>query len=279
MQIYTGYHHVAALTTMDEVLVWGNKRFDVFSEPGIKNQELSSPVPTRISLENVVDISYGHSYMAAITINGEIFTWGKNSLGHLGRRTKEYTNCYVPTRIQDLPNVTEIACGDNFAAALTKEGKLRILGDPSFFDWKNREFLDISLLNLKIVNSTHYPEILELENIADIAYGNKYLMVITKKGQIFSFGENPYKGLEGQKPYNQIPQPLSNSSLRQMQQLDSLRESKEIAQKVNNTIKKRNSSDYQQAAEQVYQEYAAQNSHHTVEQAGTKKMRLIHNLL
>lgn len=48
-------------------------------------------------MSNVVNVSLGNYYSAAITADGGLYTWGDNSYGRLGDGT--YTDRYTPTKV------------------------------------------------------------------------------------------------------------------------------------------------------------------------------------
>lgn len=57
----------------------------------------------------VVKISAGTSHTAALDIYGNVYTWGQNTYGQLGDGTS--TSKKVPTKLQNLQNVSQISCG------------------------------------------------------------------------------------------------------------------------------------------------------------------------
>ena len=71
-------------------------------------------VPTRIrTLSNVVHISAGSWHAAAVTSTGEVFTWGYNYYGQLGRAEGVATHNYnyVPTKVNGLSAIVGVEAG------------------------------------------------------------------------------------------------------------------------------------------------------------------------
>ena len=115
--------------TMDlssrHIFTWGNNEYghlglgDAFSN---KKEVLD---PTKVSIDNVTwtQIACGMSHTAALSINGEVFTWGDNDFGQLGHGQK-YRN--VPTKVESLSGeiIVKIACGHDHTAVVTERGKV-----------------------------------------------------------------------------------------------------------------------------------------------------------
>lgn len=80
--------------------------------------------PNLIDLKNVSDIVLGSSVYGAITEDGDLYMWGNNTNGQVGNGTLEDTQ--VPEKI--LENVADIRIGDNVCAAFTENGDLYMWG-------------------------------------------------------------------------------------------------------------------------------------------------------
>ena len=116
--------------TMDSagrhIFAWGSNedgelRFgDAFSD----RKEVSDP--TKVSIENVTwtQIACGRYHTVALSINGEVFTWGSNDYGQLGHGDQKDRN--VPTKVESLSGeiIVKIACGHDHTAVVTERGKV-----------------------------------------------------------------------------------------------------------------------------------------------------------
>lgn len=67
--------------------------------------------------------------MVAVTINGEVYAWGRNDNGQLGNSTKD--NSISPVRVEGIDNVVDIAVGLNHTLLLTNTGDIYAFGDGS----------------------------------------------------------------------------------------------------------------------------------------------------
>ena len=71
-----------------------------------------------------IQIDCGGWHTAALTKDGEVFTWGDNELGQLGHGdTDERT---IPTKVASLDGIfiIQISCGEWYTAALTDKGEI-----------------------------------------------------------------------------------------------------------------------------------------------------------
>ena len=69
-------------------------------------------------------IACGRDHTAALTKNGEVFTWGLNDCGQLGHGDDIPRT--VPTKVASLAGlvITQVFCGDTHTAVLTGKGEL-----------------------------------------------------------------------------------------------------------------------------------------------------------
>eukprot|EP00347_Sterkiella_histriomuscorum_P023139 403335798 len=103
-----------AITSQNELLVWGSGDFGVFQSP------------QKIFMEDVrfVDVSLSKSYDsfgAAIDDQGFVYTWGQNQFGQLGQG--DFRLRKLPTKIPQLrkKKVRQLVAGGSFIVALGKD--------------------------------------------------------------------------------------------------------------------------------------------------------------
>ncbi len=83
----------------------------------------------------VVRIAAGSNYSAAVTADGELYTWGVGAYGRLGHGGLD--DCYAPTLVTGLlagQRVVDVACGSGDAQtlAVTAEGLVYSWGDGDY---------------------------------------------------------------------------------------------------------------------------------------------------
>ena len=80
-------------------------------------ESFPSPIEGNLEGRQVTRIAAGHSHAAAITSNGELFTWGMQ----IDHEPKLETSL-LHTKIVD------VACGQNYTLALDEEGRVYSMG-------------------------------------------------------------------------------------------------------------------------------------------------------
>jgi hypothetical protein len=121
-----GVSHSAAITANGDLYTWGH---DGSGKLGLGIINLATPfvnIPTKVTaLSNVVAVSLGDSHSAAITANGDLYTWGANGSGQLGLGDIFWdSNRAVPNKVTALSNVKTVCLGERYSAAVTANGNL-----------------------------------------------------------------------------------------------------------------------------------------------------------
>ena len=82
--------------------------------------------PTRINVPDTtwVQIACGPWHTAAISSNGELFTWGCGNSGKLGHGDRWSRSVPTKVKIPGGPAVVKVACGRDHTAVVTRTGKL-----------------------------------------------------------------------------------------------------------------------------------------------------------
>ena len=107
-----------------QAYIWG------FSQIGIGGKALFTEAPTLIDgISDVSKLVAGQLIYAAIDQAGGIYTWGLNVDGALGRTTTQLNA--LPEKMTDLPPMQEVAIGDNFMMALSKDQRVYAWGSNS----------------------------------------------------------------------------------------------------------------------------------------------------
>jgi len=122
--ISAGAYQTAAITGNGEVYTFGraeNARLGHGDSGGV-NEGYPRLVEELVGY-NIVNISGGFVHMAACTDQGELWTWGRNSCGQLGRPNSDY-----PGIVRLKEKIVQVSCGRNHTLALTDEGKVISFG-------------------------------------------------------------------------------------------------------------------------------------------------------
>jgi len=148
-------------------------------------------IPTRVrSLGHVVKVSCGNSYTGAVTRDGTLWMCGHNSFGQLGTGLAIGGTVDIFEEVPSLTNVVDVSCGLDHTGVITADGKLYMIGSNE----------DGKLGNNSRAEMYAYPvEIKSLINVAKVSCGYNHTAVLTKDGQLYTFGNN-YKGQLGTHP-------------------------------------------------------------------------------
>jgi alpha-tubulin suppressor-like RCC1 family protein len=115
--ISAGFGISLAVSDQRQTLIWG------FCQVGIGGQNIFSEEPTLIfGITNATQVVAGQFLYAAVDSVGKVYTWGFNTDSALGRPSTQ-TNA-SPEVIASLPEIQNIAIGDNFMIALSKDQRV-----------------------------------------------------------------------------------------------------------------------------------------------------------
>ena len=116
------------------VLVWGKASNAAnWNAPGYFHGE-SIRDPTLLeTMEGTItwiQVAFGWCHIAALSSDGEVYTWGSGASCQLGHGKKDCDNKRMPTRVEALrgKRIVKIACGLKYTVALTDTGELRVCG-------------------------------------------------------------------------------------------------------------------------------------------------------
>ena len=85
--------------------------------------------PSLSAGNSVVAVTAGAHHSCAVTASGRLYCWGRNEEGQLGDGTT--TERHVPTLVEGLSGVREVALGDLHTCALLGSGAVRCFGSNS----------------------------------------------------------------------------------------------------------------------------------------------------
>jgi len=87
--VNSGGKHCLALTSEGSVYSWGESEDGKLGHgPDRPKSEMPQKIVALEGIE-IVDVACGGAHSAAITCNGEVFTWGKGRYGRLGHGDSE----------------------------------------------------------------------------------------------------------------------------------------------------------------------------------------------
>ena len=184
--ISVGNHFMILQTDTGEVWGWGDNSNGVLctaKSNGI-NQDIT--VPTKINLPASIKstaISAGFDHVLMLGSDGNVYAWGNNACGQLGRSASD-DPVVTPSLVEGLRNkkIVAIAAGRRFSLALSEDGSVYSFG------WNNKQQLGYASAN----DSTDFSEvptkIETLNGIAQIITGYDSAVAIDEDGKAYLWG-------------------------------------------------------------------------------------------
>ncbi|XP_072611049.1 E3 ISG15--protein ligase HERC5 isoform X3 [Vulpes vulpes] len=211
IQITCGDYHSLALSKGGELFAWGQ---NLHGQLGVGRLFISIPTPQlveHLSGVPLVQISAGKAHSMALSMSGNVYSWGRNDLGQLGLG---HTNGEdFPSLIEALDNqkVEFLACGGSHTALLTKDGLVFTFGAGKYGQLGHNSTQNE--LRPRLVTE------LAGNRVTQVACGRWHtLAYVSDLGKVFSFGSGKEGQLGNGGTHNQlIPLPMklpSNEELK-----------------------------------------------------------------
>ncbi|KAG6544026.1 hypothetical protein Mapa_014549 [Marchantia paleacea] len=180
VRVACGAAHTVALTGSGDVYTFGQGGFGALGH-GSKD-DINSPklVETLWGL-GIVQVACGENHSAALSADGQVFTWGRGKYGQLGHGTVESE--FHPVAVTALSDqmVVQVVCGGDHTMALNSEGEL--------FAWGRNLW---GQTGTGPEEDTHRPgqvKFLEGERIVQVSAGARHSVALTDSGNIFGWGD------------------------------------------------------------------------------------------
>ena len=119
VKVVSGSNYSAVLTSTGKVLTMGNS---AACGAGTSEPRRYIPEPVNgLSDEHIIDISGGDTLMLALTLRGEVYSWGSNSMGQIGQGPNAGSTVSTPGKMLGLEGVSiqQISAGTSHAIMWT----------------------------------------------------------------------------------------------------------------------------------------------------------------
>lgn len=143
------------------------------------------------TIKDAVDVVAGGMHTAVLTKEGEVYTFGCNDEGSLGRLVDEEEECFLPGKVALDGKIVQMSAGDSHTVVLTEDGKVYAWG--TFRDSSGA----IGLTKDGIQKTPL--RILEDQIVTKVSSGSDHIVALTASGEIFSLG-NSEQGQLGRVP-------------------------------------------------------------------------------
>ena len=184
--------HTVALTSEGKVYAWGRNNEGELGDGTTISR--STPVATDmsgvLSGKIVTAITVGDEHTVALTSEGKVYAWGRNTYGQLGDGT--FTNRTTPTAVNTSgvlsgKIVTAIAAGGDHTVALTSDGQV--------FDWGNNTYGQLgngTIAHNSMPVAAFSGGVLSGKIVTRIAAGGVHTLARISDGRIYAWGNNSY---------------------------------------------------------------------------------------
>uniref|UniRef100_A0A667HB34 Regulator of chromosome condensation 1 n=1 Tax=Lynx canadensis TaxID=61383 RepID=A0A667HB34_LYNCA len=155
------------------------------------------PIP-----EDIVQAEAGGMHTVCLSKSGQVYSFGCNDEGALGRDTSVEGSEMVPGKVELQEKVVQVSAGDSHTAALTEDGRVFLWG--SFRD--NNGVIGL----LEPMKKSMVPVQVQLTMpVVKVASGNDHLVMLTADGDLYTLG----CGEQGQ--LGRVPELFANRGGRQ----------------------------------------------------------------
>ncbi|XP_047317811.1 PH, RCC1 and FYVE domains-containing protein 1 [Impatiens glandulifera] len=130
--IACGERHAALVTKQGEVFSWGEESGGRLGH-GVDSDVLQPKLIDTLSNINIELVACGENHTCAVTLSGDLYTWGNGHFGLLGHGNE--VSHWVPKRVNgplEGIHVSSISCGPWHTAVVTSAGQLFTFGDGTF---------------------------------------------------------------------------------------------------------------------------------------------------
>ncbi|KAM3614716.1 uncharacterized protein V6R79_018418 [Siganus canaliculatus] len=175
VKVYHGSHAREA----GQVLVLGQGDVGQLGQGG---DVIERKKPALLSLpEKIVQVTAGGMHTVCLSDSGNVYTFGCNDEGALGRSTTEENSETLPGKVALDGKVVQVSAGDSHTAALTDDGAVYLWG--AFRD-------NNGVIGLLVPHETSKTPVKVpiQETVVKIASGNDHLAMVTQAGNLFTLG-------------------------------------------------------------------------------------------
>ncbi|KAG7480224.1 putative E3 ubiquitin-protein ligase HERC6 [Solea senegalensis] len=195
-----GQDHCLVLCASGKVFSWGAAENGQLGLTPTSQQDIFRPSRVPIPLPvPVIQVACGNAYSMALTKGGDVLSWGLNSHGQLGLG-KEVALQYTPVLVCALTGiaVTQIVAGGSHSLFLTLSGLVYCCGANKCGQLGLNRLDEKGRFNIRVV-----PALRPL-SISSMSCGESHSAVLTKDGDVFTFGDGSHGQLGHSSSANEV---------------------------------------------------------------------------
>ncbi|KAJ3688934.1 hypothetical protein LUZ61_018098 [Rhynchospora tenuis] len=176
------------IESLGDVFVWG----EVWNE-GSQFQKADVLFPKQLETDVAIDVQQvagGVGHAALVTRQGDVFTWGEEFSGRLGRGYELSVSRPKPVEVFSSCNMELVACGEFHTCAVNVQGELFTWGDVVHKAGLLGHGSEVGHLLPKRVSGP-----LEGTRVICISCGSWHTALVTFNNKLFTFGEGAFGAL------------------------------------------------------------------------------------
>ncbi|GIW38397.1 MAG: hypothetical protein KatS3mg074_795 [Meiothermus sp.] len=168
--------------TVDRTVPEGVYNLTVKAESG----GLTRTAPLTLRVLRATTLAAGGNFSAAVKLNGEVWSWGDNTYGQLGRVTTD-TSDSTPASVNPTNDVVSLSLGEYHALVLIQDGTVRAVGRDDFGQLGDGP-TDSSSTNSTINLVT--PSLPSNAKVVAVEAGRYYSLALLSDGTVYAWGRN-----------------------------------------------------------------------------------------
>ncbi|XP_068720941.1 E3 ubiquitin-protein ligase HERC2-like [Montipora capricornis] len=174
--------HFMALSREGDVYSWGSGDGGKLGH-GDNNFCDDPTLITGLAGKQVVQIACGSSHSAAVTSEGELYTWGRGTYGRLGHGNSE--DHLFPMLVSGLRgyHVIDVACGSGDAHSLA------VADDGTVWSWGDGDYGKLGHGGSDGSKTPKIVDTLQSLGVARVFCGSQFSVALTRDGQVLTWGK------------------------------------------------------------------------------------------
>ncbi len=197
--VSTSGNHVAVIDKNGDLWTWGSNQYGEIGNSGAGNGTATfidtrypmQTTPVKV-LSNVVSVSCGRGFTAAIKADGSLWMWGENEYGELGNGRQFNTLAVTNERIQNVPvkvmdSIVAVSCGQSHIAAIKTDGTLWSWGHNQYGSVGNGGVSDSAGYNGKIAVQSVPVKI--MDDVIGVSCGAFRTAALKSDGSVWAWGQ------------------------------------------------------------------------------------------
>ena len=183
------YNYTAILKKDGTVWVTGQNNYGQLGQ----NDKINTNTFVQVKSENgqgyltdVIQITAGNYFMAALKKDGTVYTWGYNRYGQLGCGNS--TDKLLPVKVREVNNIMQITAGGTHLLMLDSDSTVWATG-YNYYGQLGDNTRTSRNLPVKVLDSTGNNPI---RNIKKVEAGTAHTMLLDMDGNVWSMGYNNY---------------------------------------------------------------------------------------